>query len=148
TLRRTLAQVRIPAYHFRTIRLLPKDRVGSSRVILDRGKATRRRGGCMRRRDFIRLAALGAAWPLAARGEEPKLPVVLVLGSTPAAWSHWLASLLQRLRELGWIENRAVTIDYLWTEGRRERFTELGLELARRKADVIVALGTPAIIAA
>src|SRR5262249_19641941 len=78
----------------------------------------------------------------------PKLPVVLVLGSTPAAWSHWLASLLQRLRELGWIENRTVTIDYLWTEGRRERLTEVGPELARRKADVVRALGTPAIIAA
>jgi putative tryptophan/tyrosine transport system substrate-binding protein len=71
-----------------------------------------------------------------------------MLGSTPAAFSPWLAALLQRLRELGWIENRTLAIEYRWTEGHNERYTQLAGELVRLKVDVIVALGSPAIVAA
>jgi putative ABC transport system substrate-binding protein len=55
---------------------------------------------------------------------------------------------LQRLRALGWIENRTVTINYAWTEGHSERYAELAADLAARKVNVIVPLGTPAIVAA
>jgi putative ABC transport system substrate-binding protein len=71
-----------------------------------------------------------------------------MLGSTPAAFSPWLAALLQRLRELGWIENRTMAIEYRWTEGHNERYAQLADELVRLKVDVIVALGSPAIVAA
>jgi putative ABC transport system substrate-binding protein len=104
----------------------------------------------MKRREFIvLLGAAGAAWSLAARAQQAdRLPTIGILGSTSAAWNHWLGAFLLRLRELGWIENRTVSIDYRWTEGRSERYAEFGAEFAQRKIDVIVPLGTPAIVAA
>ena len=104
----------------------------------------------MRRRYFIAL--LGSAVissPLAPRAQPAaKLPTIGILGSTAAAWNHWLPALLQRLHELGWIENRTVTIDYAWTEGDAKRYAELAADLASRSVDLIVPLGTPAIVAA
>jgi putative tryptophan/tyrosine transport system substrate-binding protein len=108
----------------------------------------------MKRREFITLLIGGAAatpmlWPLAARAQQAgRPPVIAVLGGSAAAWNHWLAAFVQRLRELGWIENRTVTIEYYWTEGRNERHAEFAAEVVRRKVDVIVPLGTPAIVAA
>jgi ABC-type uncharacterized transport system substrate-binding protein len=104
----------------------------------------------LRRRDFITLlGGAAAAWPLAARAQQPgKLPIIGMLGSTPAAFNPWLPALLQRLRELGWIENRVMAIEYRWTEGHNERYAQLAAELVRLKVDVIVALGSPAIVAA
>jgi putative ABC transport system substrate-binding protein len=104
----------------------------------------------MKRREFITLlGGAAASLPLAARAQQAdKLPTIGILGSSSAAWSHWLGAFVQRLHELGWIENRTVTIDYRWTEGRNERYAEFAAELARRKVDVILPLGTPAIIAA
>jgi len=55
---------------------------------------------------------------------------------------------VQRLRELGWIENRAVPIEVRWAEGRNERYSEIAAEFVRLKVDVIVTQGTPATIAA
>ena len=97
------------------------------------------------------LAALGgvAGWPLAARAQQAgKLPTVGILGSSLAAFSYWLPALLQRLHDLGWIENRTMAIEYRWTEGHNERYAQLAAELVRLKVDVIVALGSPAIVAA
>src|SRR3954469_5043752 len=104
----------------------------------------------MRRREFLLgLGGAAAAWPLPARAQQvDRLPTIGVLGSTSAAWSRWLGGFLSRLRELGWIENHTINIEYRWTEGRPERYAEFGAEFARRKIDVIVPLGTPAIIAA
>jgi len=97
------------------------------------------------------LAALGgaAAWPLAARAQQlGKLPTIGILGSDSAAWSQLVFALMQRLRELGYIENRTVAIDYRWTEGRNDRYAAMAVELVRVRVDVIVALSTPAIVAA
>ena len=100
------------------------------------------------------LAALGgaaAAWPLAARAQQPmaKLPTIGFLGAaTPSAWSQRVAAFVQRLRELGWTEGRTVVVEYRWAEGRSERFLEIAAEFAQLKVDVIVAAGTPAILAA
>jgi putative tryptophan/tyrosine transport system substrate-binding protein len=104
----------------------------------------------VRRRQFIALIGGAAALaPLAARAQQAdRLPTIGILASTSAAWSHWLAALVQRVHELGWIENRTVTIDYAWTEGHNERYATLAANLADRKVEVIVPLGTPAIIAA
>ena len=55
---------------------------------------------------------------------------------------------MQRLRELGYIENRTIAIEYRWTEGRDERYAAMAAELVGLKVDIIVALGTPAIVAA
>jgi putative ABC transport system substrate-binding protein len=117
---------------------------------LDEGRHAIERGAFMQRREFITLLGGAAAvWPLAARAQQAeKLPTIGILGSSSADWSHWLGAFVQRLHELGWIENRTVTIDHRWTEGRNELYAEFAAELARRKVDVILPLGTPAIIAA
>ena len=103
----------------------------------------------MRRREFIAYIGGAAAWPLAARAQQPaKLPTIGFLGqSTRSAASEWVAAFVRRLRELGWIENRTVAIDYRWVEGREERFAEVADEFVRLKVDVIVTSGTPAVLA-
>ena len=98
----------------------------------------------MKRREFITLlGGAAAAWPLAARAQQPaKLPTIGFLGaSTPSAMSQWVAAFVQRLRELGWIEGRTVAIEYRWAEGRSERFAEIAAEFVRLKVDVIVTAG-------
>jgi putative ABC transport system substrate-binding protein len=104
----------------------------------------------LKRREFITvLGGAAAAWPLAARAQQAgKLPTVGMLGSSLAAFNYWLPALFQRLHELGWIENRTMTVEYRWTEGRNERYAQLAAELVRLKVEVIVALGSPAIVAA
>jgi putative ABC transport system substrate-binding protein len=105
----------------------------------------------MRRREFITLlGGTAVAWPLAARAQQSgKLPTIGFLGSaTLLVESQRVAAFVQRLRQLGWIENRNVAIEYRWAEGRTERFTELAAEFARLKVDLIVAATTPAVVAA
>ena len=103
----------------------------------------------MNRRAFVTLVGGAAAWPLAARAQQPgKLPIIGYLGSsTLSAMSQWTASFVQRLRELGWVEGRNVAIEYRWAEGRDERFADLAAEFVRLRVDVIVASGTPAALA-
>ena len=104
----------------------------------------------MRRREVITLIGGAAAWPLAARAQQPgKLPTIGILGSgTPAGQGQWYAGFVQRLRELGWTEDRNVAIEYRWAEGRDERFAEITAEFIRRKVAVIVTSGNSAIAAA
>jgi putative tryptophan/tyrosine transport system substrate-binding protein len=103
----------------------------------------------MRRRKFISLLGGAAvAWPLAARAQQA-LPVIGYLGeATPAADSQRVASLVQQLRELGWIEGRTITIQFRWAEGRTEQLAEIAAEFVRLKVDVIVATATPSTVAA
>jgi putative tryptophan/tyrosine transport system substrate-binding protein len=92
----------------------------------------------MRRRQFIALLG-AAAWPIASRAQVRKLPTIGYLGpATPSAWSPWTAAFVQRLRELGWIEGRTVTIEYRWAEGHNERYADIAAEFVRLKVDVIV----------
>jgi ABC-type uncharacterized transport system substrate-binding protein len=98
----------------------------------------------MRRRAFITLlGGAAAAWPLAARTQQPaKLPTIGFLGtSTSLAMNRWVTAFVQRLRELGWIEGRTVAVEYRWAEGRSERFAEIAAEFVRLKVDVIVTAG-------
>src|SRR5262249_37992762 len=103
------------------------------------------------RREFITLlGGAAAAWPLAARAQEPRrLPTIGVLGpNTRSVDSQRVAAFMERLRELGWTENRTVAIEYRWGEGRDERFAQIAAEFVRRNVDVIVTSGTPPAIAA
>jgi ABC-type uncharacterized transport system substrate-binding protein len=104
----------------------------------------------MQRREFIGwLAGAAAAWPCGALAQQAdRRPTIGILGSSSTAWNYWLGGFVSRLRELGWVEDRTISIEYRWTEGRSERYAEYGAEFARRKIDVIVPLGTPAIVAA
>ena len=79
------------------------------------------------------------AWPLAARAQQAgKLPTIGFLGSDASAWSPYTAAFVQRLRELGWIEDRTIAIQYRWSEGRAARNAEIAAEFVRLKVDVIV----------
>jgi putative ABC transport system substrate-binding protein len=105
----------------------------------------------MRRREFIVFASSTVAtWPLAARAQQPgKLPTVGLLGpTTPSAESQRVAAFVQRLHQLGWIENRNIVIEYRWAEGRTERFVEIATEFVRLQVDVIVTQGTASALAA
>jgi putative ABC transport system substrate-binding protein len=102
----------------------------------------------MKRREFIALlGGAAAAWPLEARAQQPRIPIIGFLGaSTQANWTDWTAAFVQRLRELGWVEGRTVTIEYRWADGRSERYAEFAVEFVRLKADVIVTVGSPAVV--
>jgi putative ABC transport system substrate-binding protein len=104
----------------------------------------------MKRREFMILLSGTASWPLAARAQPlPKLPTIGVLGPTNAAVAgQWTAALVQRLRELGWIEGRTVAIEYRWAQGRAERAVEIAEEFVRLKVEVIVTSGTTNVMAA
>jgi putative ABC transport system substrate-binding protein len=104
----------------------------------------------LRRREFITLlGGAAAAWPLAARAQQMKLPTIGLLGgATPSAQAQWTAAFVQRLRELGWVEGQTVTIEYRWVEGRFERSPAIIAEFVRLKVDVIVTHATPNILAA
>src|SRR5262245_42255732 len=105
----------------------------------------------LRRRDFVTLLGGAAAvGPLAAYAQPTgKPPTIGFFGSSTAAtMGPWVAALVQRLRELGWVENRTVAIVYRWAEGLSERHGEIAAELVRLKVDVIVTGGTPTATAA
>jgi putative tryptophan/tyrosine transport system substrate-binding protein len=105
----------------------------------------------MRRREFITLlGGAAAAWPIAARAQQPgKLPTIGFLGATtPSAQSPWTAAFVERLRGLGWIEGRNVAIEYRWMEGRNERVAEIAAEFVQLRVDVIVVQGTAAVVGA
>ena len=100
----------------------------------------------MRRREFIALvSSLTTGWPLIAQAQQaPKLPTIGFLGSsTSSAMTAWIAAFVQRMRELGWVEGRTVSIEYRWGEGRDERYVQIADEFIRLKVNVIVTYGTP-----
>src|SRR6516162_4237708 len=100
-------------------------------------------------REFITLLGSVAVWPLTARAQTAKMPIIGLMGSdTQAAQSQWTSAFLDRLRELGWTDGRNVAIEYRWAEGRNERFAEIADELVRLKVDVIVTHNTPGSLAA
>jgi putative ABC transport system substrate-binding protein len=105
----------------------------------------------MRRREFMTLlGGAAAAWPLAARAQQPgKSATIGYLGATTPSVEHeWLSAFLDGLRRLGWVEGRNIAIEYRWADGRSERFVEMATELVRQRVDVIVTYGTPAVLAA
>jgi putative ABC transport system substrate-binding protein len=104
----------------------------------------------VRRRDLIvGVAGLAAAWPLAALAQQGGIRRIGFLGAaTPSVASSWVAAFVQRLKELGWIENQNLAIEYRWAEGRYERFAEIASEFVRIKVDVIMTWSGGPVIAA
>jgi ABC-type uncharacterized transport system substrate-binding protein len=103
----------------------------------------------IQRRDFIITVGSAVAWPFAARAQQAKAATIGLLGTgSAAAQAQWTAAFVQRMRELGWVEGRNLTIEYRWAEGQTERLSELASELVRLRVEVIVTHNTPAPLAA
>jgi putative tryptophan/tyrosine transport system substrate-binding protein len=105
----------------------------------------------VKRRAFIAGlggTAVASAWPPAVRAQA-KLPTIGFVGANTAEIQKPLTdAFVQRLRELGWIENRTVVIEYRWAEGQASRSPGLMADLVRRNVDVIVTHATPNVVAA
>ena len=102
----------------------------------------------MRRRDFIKgIAGSGAAWPLAARAQQPPIPVIGFLGSVSADASR-IAAFRQGLAQVGYVEGQNVVVEYRWAENQSDRLPAMVSDLVHRQVAIIAATGTPAALAA
>ena len=96
----------------------------------------------LRRRQFISALGGAAAWPLAARAQQPAQPVVGFLGSgSPQSDAFRLAAVQEGLTEEGYVEGRNVAFEYRWAEDQYERLPELAAELVRRQVAVMISIG-------
>jgi putative ABC transport system substrate-binding protein len=103
----------------------------------------------MKRREFLHFLGGAAAWPVASGAQEAAMPVVgMLLSGSPASSERLLRGFHEGLRQSGFAEDRNVMLEYRWAADRNDRFPQLAAELVQHGVSLIVAIGSPAVVAA
>jgi putative tryptophan/tyrosine transport system substrate-binding protein len=100
----------------------------------------------MRRREFIGgLGGTAMTWPVAARSQQAKVPIIGFLSSaSPTGWDNYLAAFREGLREHGFVEGSTIRIEYRWANGNLDRLSALAVDLVSLQVAAVVASGGPA----
>jgi len=102
----------------------------------------------IRRREFITLLGGAAAWPLAARAQQPTVPVIGILAVPAPPYAENVSAIRRGLSEVGFIEGQNAAIEFRWAEGQPDRLPALAEDLVKRQVAVIISVGGTAPLAA